>query len=251
MAELSIWGYRPGHSRLHTLDTRLKLALLAAFSLTVLKAGLTGLLFLSSGLLIPALYIRLPLKAALYEMRYLALLLLFVFIARVLSTPGDILWQYKAIRISDAGLLAGALACGRLALIVAAGLVFTATTRPGAIRGAIRWYLSPLPFLPRARIATMLSLLIRFLPVVWGQARQTAMAQSARCIERRKNPIYRLKHFILPLFRRLFTGADELVLAMEARCYTDQRRDPPQRWRLQDSIIAGGATVFLVLPHLF
>jgi energy-coupling factor transporter transmembrane protein EcfT len=66
---------------------------------------------------------------------------------------------------------------------------------------------------------------VRFIPFIFEQAKKTAEAQRARGVENRKNPVYRLKMFGIPLMRRIFERADKLVLAMEARCYSENRTD--------------------------
>jgi energy-coupling factor transporter transmembrane protein EcfT len=55
------------------------------------------------------------------------------------------------------------------------------------------------------------------------QARETSTAQKARCIENRKNPIYRTAIFSIPLLGKIFNNADRISMAMEARCYSDIR----------------------------
>jgi len=93
-----------------------------------------------------------------------------------------------------------------------------------------------IPFIPAKRIATMMSLIIRFMPVLLGQAKETADAQRARGVENRKNPLYRLKKLLIPLMRRTFTTADKLAVAMEARCYSENRTDPGLSCGIKDWI---------------
>jgi energy-coupling factor transporter transmembrane protein EcfT len=104
--------------------------------------------------------------------------------------------------------------------------LFVSTTRPSEIKAAVEWFLNPIPFVSGKRLATMLSLVMRFIPVILNQARETAAAQKARCVENRKNPVYRLIRLGSPLIRRTFERADKLAVAMEARCYTENRTDP-------------------------
>jgi energy-coupling factor transporter transmembrane protein EcfT len=61
-------------------------------------------------------------------------------------------------------------------------------------------------FIPGKRIATMMSLTTRFVPVILNQANETAEAQRARGVENRKNPVYRLIRLGIPLIRRTFEG---------------------------------------------
>ena len=116
--------------------------------------------------------------------------------------------------------------CWRLLLVVFMGVLLMATTRTADIRAALVWYLKPIPFVNEKMAATMVGLVVRFLPVILFQAGEIADAQRARGIERRKNPLIRLMRFTIPLFRRVFLSADELVAAMQARCYNEHRTLP-------------------------
>ena len=144
----------------------------------------------------------------------------------MVTTPGDVLLEFKSYSVTRQGILSGALICWRLTIIVLLGFVFVFTTRSLEIKAAVEWVLKPLAFIPGKRIATMMSLTTRFVPVILNQASETAEAQRARCVANRKNPVYRLIWLGIPLIRRTFERADKLAVAMEARCYTENRTDP-------------------------
>jgi energy-coupling factor transporter transmembrane protein EcfT len=165
-------------------------------------------------------------KSFLREIRYFLILMLIILIAHALSTKGTMVFQLYFLSISMHGLYEGALICWRLFLVVLVGLLFVSTTRPSEIKAAVEWFLNPIPFVSGKRLATMLSLVMRFIPVILDQARETAAAQKARCVENRKNPVYRLIRLGIPLIRRTFERADKLAVAMEARCYNENRTDP-------------------------
>jgi energy-coupling factor transporter transmembrane protein EcfT len=77
------------------------------------------------------------------------------------------------------------------------------------------------------------------LPVILLQGAEIADAQRARGVERRKNPLIRLIRFTIPLFRRVFLSADELAVAMQARCYSEQRTLPELCFTWRDSLAIG------------
>jgi len=226
MTELTAFSFRPGASLLHGLDVRFKLVFLVIISLASLKAAPLALCVLTFVLIGVIIDIRLPIKVIFKELRYFLILLLFVFIARMLTTPGSSLIQFKAVSVTLEGVYGGILVCWRLVIIIMIGLSFVATTRPSEIKAAIQWFLNPFPFIPAKRVATMMSLVIRFMPVILDQAKETADAQRARGVENRKNPVYRLRKLVIPLMRRTFESADKLAVAMEARCYSENRTDP-------------------------
>jgi len=194
---------------------------MALASITVLNASTWSLLAMSSVVVVLCLYIGLPLLSAARELRYFFILLLMVFVARVLSTPGEPLFQIGFITIGNKGLVEGAIVCWRFLLVVALGLVFISTTRVSEIKRSVAWFFQPVPGVPEKRVATMLGLIVRFIPVIFKKAGEVTMAQHARCIGSRKNPFFRLKIFTIPLLRSVFRDAGNLAMAMEARCYSE------------------------------
>ena len=226
MAELTAFGYFSGNSLLHSLDSRFKLLFIAVLNLVSLNLNFAALGIISILLLGFIIYSRLPLYAMFKELRYFFILLAFVFAARALSTVGDPLLDFKLFTVSHQGLSEGLLVCWRLALVVLLAFTMITTTRPSDIKAAVQWYLKPIPFIPEKKVAIMMGLILRFVPVIFDQAAETAEAQKARCVQNRKNPVYRLIKLGFPLLRRTFERADDLVAAMEARGFTENRTDP-------------------------
>ena len=210
---------------LHRLDARFKIAFVIFISLVGLNASLRSLGFLTLILLGIILRTRLPLISGLKEIRYFLILLLLIFVARVLATDGIPLIDLNYVTVSMQGIYNGILVCWRLALIVMLGFAFISTTPPATIKAAVQWFLKPVPLIPEKKVAVMMGLILRFLPVIFNQAGATAAALKARAVENRKNPVYRLTKFGFPLMRRIFERADDLVIALEARAFTEHRTD--------------------------
>ena len=226
MSELSVLHYRSGSSYFHRMDARFKLLGLALLSMAGLQAGPIGLGVLSFLILAVFALIRLPAWNLARELRYLLVLLAFVWVARALSTPGDTAMEIAGLQFSRQGLYEGGLICWRLLMITCMGAILVYATRSSDIRWAVEWFLRPVPLIPARRISVMIGLIIRFLPVILDQARATAEAQKARGMENRKNPVFRLIKFAVPLFRRTFENADRLAVAMDARCFSEERTGP-------------------------
>jgi energy-coupling factor transporter transmembrane protein EcfT len=247
MAELTAFYYRSGTSALHRLDVRMKLILLALFSVACLHLSFTGLLSAGLLLLAAAAVARALPSVHSGELRWLGLLLSFVLIARAVSTEGIPVFSIWAVTVTREGLVDGVRTCLRLALVIWISSVFVTTTRPSSIKAGVQWFLKPLPFIPAERVGTMLSLLVRFIPLIAEQISRTSEAQRARAVENRRNPLYRLVTFGIPLMRRIFETSDRLALAMEARCYTESRTNPEIRASAQDWAISGVASVLIML----
>lgn len=221
MGSISSFHYQPGNTPVHRLDTRFKLILMAFTSLAVLNGSAAALAVISVGACLVSLSTRLNLLAAARDLRYLALLLAVVFAARAIFTPGPPLFQIWFLKVGWAGIADGALVCWRFLLVVVAGLLFIATTRVADIKRSVAWFFRPVPGIPERRMATMLGLLVRFIPVIFARAKEVSAAQHARCVGRRRNPLYRLRVYALPLLRGVFQDAEHLALAMEARAYAE------------------------------
>jgi energy-coupling factor transporter transmembrane protein EcfT len=240
MAELNVLGFHAGDSVLHKLDVRFKLLFVVVISLSSLKAFVPSLSLLTLVLMVALMSAGLSLKTALKDLRYVFWLLLFVFMARSLSVPGSSVIEFKSVSVTREGLYEGAIVCWRLVIVIMTGLSFVLTTRSSEIKAAVEWMLKPFPWVPAKRIAIMLSLIVRFIPLIFEQAKKTTEAQRARGVENRKNPVYRLKMFGIPLMRRVFERADNLALAMEARCYSENRTDSLLSSDIRDWIALAG-----------
>jgi biotin transport system permease protein len=236
MSELNVLGFKTGDSMLHRLDVRFKLIFFGLISVSSLKADIFSLSLLTIMLAAALIHAGLPIKSALKDLRYIFLLLLFVFIARSVSVPGSPVIQIKTISVTREGLYEGAVVCWRLVIVIMTGLSFVLTTRPSEIKAAVEWILKPFPGVPEKKVATMMSLTVRFIPIIFDEAKETLAAQRARGVENRKNPIYRLKMLGIPMMRRTFERADNIGLAMAARCYSENRTDPRLSCRARDWI---------------
>jgi energy-coupling factor transporter transmembrane protein EcfT len=226
MAELTALSFQPGTSLLHQLDVRFKLLFLILISLVSLGGGFTGLGILTGLVTVLIIHCRFPLKSGFKEFRFFLIFLVLILVARMLTTPGTALIEINSIAITRPGLISGVLICWRLVIIALVGFLFVFATPSSEIKAAVEWFLKPAAFIPGKRVATMMGLIARFIPVILNQAKETAEAQRARCVEYRKNPLYRLVRLGLPLIRRTFEQADRLIIAMEARCYSENRTDP-------------------------
>ena len=234
----------PRHGRV--LDVRLKLILMAGVSVVGLRLGFASLSMLMALLIILFSFIRPTARVHFSELRWVFFLLALVFIARVFSTDGTPLVAFGPVAVTREGLREGTLVCLRLVLVFTVGAAFIATTRSAEIKAGVQWFLKPVPWVPAERVATMLSLVARFMPVILEQAARTSDAQRARAGENRRSPIHRLTAFGIPFMRRTFEIADNLAVAMEARCYSETRTDPDLTTGRKDWVFFG-TTVALIL----
>lgn len=224
MAYRLVFHYFPGRSNLHRWDARCKFPALLALSFATLHMDMPKLVILTGLLGAALISIRLPLRSFLQDVKSWGLFLLFILLLQVLfpsgpdpTPPGPPF--FHAIQPAI-------LTCWRLGLLLCYAALFTSVTRSRELQEALIWFMNPLPFFPGRRIALMVALTMRFLPLLLDQWEEVRTAIRSRMGERRKNPIVRAKCASLPLFRRSLIRADELALALAARGY---REDLPLR----------------------
>ena len=245
MGELSTIGFKPGRSTLHGLDPRTKLAMLMGLSVVSAWSHFFFLSMLSVILLVLFHAADLKLMRLFREIRYFLFFLLFVFCVRAATFEER--WMPV---VSWPSAVDGLLVCWRLLVVVWMGILLVATTRIAHIRAALVWFFKPIPLVDERMLATMVGLVVRFLPVILFQASEISDAQRSRGIEQRKNPLVRLIKFSIPLFRRVFLCADELTMAMQARCYSENRTLPELSFCRLDGWAMGAGVLLCLLAFI-
>lgn len=229
---MMLFHFAAGNSALHRIDGRFKLLALALLSITCLNGGFITLAVLS--LLAAVSAAAAGGRRLLPSPRYVLLLCSLVLLVRGLTTPGEPI--VGSFPLTVEGLTEGIRLGWRLLLLMSFGSLLAATTRASQIQDAARWILRPVPYVREGRIATMIGLVVRFIPLVLGEAGETLLAQRARCVENRKNPLPRIVALVLTVLRRSFVRAEGVAMAMEARCYGDGNesvialRSTPRDW---------------------
>jgi energy-coupling factor transporter transmembrane protein EcfT len=247
MAELNVFGYQAGQSLAHRLDVRVKLVDLLLLTSAVVAASPSAMGPLTLGAVLLWGALRMPLRPLGHEMRAFLLFLALIFATRALSTPGDPVLAWGGLVVTREGLWQGALVVWRLLMILALGLIFIRTTRPVDLKGAVQWLLGPVPFVPAAKAATMVGLIVRFIPVLHLQILETRSALAARAGVRRPLSLRRARYLVLPTMRRVVLAADQLALAMTARNYSENRTGPSFRFESSDALallLAGAVLAF-------
>jgi energy-coupling factor transporter transmembrane protein EcfT len=225
MADLVPFAYMDGHSILHQLDVRVKLAVLCFLSMFLFESGVIPCFVYFFLLLFFLKKVGIGFLSLIKRLKLFFFLIFFIFLARAMSAEGAALFAFSGFVISLEGLQEGGLMAFKFFLIMISGILFAATTRTGSIKSAVQWFLRPVPFVPEKRLGIMFSLALNFIPVIFRQAQNLSDARKARCAYMRKNPVKNIINLVLPLLRKVFLYAEHLSFAMEARCYSDDRTD--------------------------
>jgi len=227
MRSITLGHYLPGNSLLHKLDPRVKLlSLLILIVALFLVKTFWGFILFASFILIIFAGSQLPWRYFLRGLKPILYIVLFTLILHFLFTKGgQVYWRLGAITIEEAGVYLGAFMTLRLVLLVVTTLLVTLTTSPIAFADGIEFLLRPFRRLgiPGHEIAMMMTIALRFIPTLMEESDKIRKAQMARGADFETGNIFRrarnLIPLLVPLFVSAFRRADELAVAMEARCY--------------------------------
>lgn len=226
ISDIMLGQYLPGDSILHRLDPRSKIIATFIFISSIFLADgyasygvLTAFVVLATALgkISPRLMIR--------SVRPLWVILAFTLVIHMLTTSGTVLYSAKFITITQEGLRQGLMMSMRLILLILMSSLLTFTTSPIALTDGIETLLGPFKRigLPAHELAMMMTIALRFIPTLLEETERIMKAQMARGADfSTGNPIRRAKSMVpllVPLFISAFRRADELAIAMEARCY--------------------------------
>ena len=131
--------------------------------------------------------------------------------------------------------------------------LLTFTTKPISLTDGIERLLGPLARIgvPTHEIAMMMSIALRFIPTLLEETDKIMKAQQARGADFESgNLMARAKSLIpilVPLFVSAFRIAQDLAMAMEARCY----RGGKGRTRMHEMRFRGNDYAMLILLLLF
>jgi energy-coupling factor transport system permease protein len=223
--DITIGQYLAVPTYLHRTDPRLKVvAVVAGVVMVFVYSGWALLAF--AGLLVAImLAVRLPILPILKSLRTVWVIVLVTFLLQIFLTPGEVVWHWGFLDVTDTGLYNGVVFSSRVVLLVVLLAMLTMTTPPLKLADGLESLLKPLNHLkvPVARVTTVVSIALMFIPNILEQSRKLIRAQMARGADfESANVLRRVKDIVpvlVPLFVKVFHDADELALAMDARCY--------------------------------
>lgn len=248
MAGPNPFEFTQGRTSLHTLDPRCKLFLVSLVSVGAASSGPAATFAGSALLLVMVSRIGISPLALVRQLKYFLVFLGLIVLIRGATEEAPPLAGLPGMILSAEGLGHGGVIALRFFLIMLLGLLMSATTRPSDLRAAVQWFLAPVPLVPEKRVGILISLTLRFLPLILSQADEIRQAIRARCGHCRKNPVKRIAVLSLGLLGKTFQTADSMALAMEARCYTENRTDPaPVPGGREPAALVLGTGMFLVL----
>ena len=224
--DITLGQYYAAESWIHKLDPRLKIiaVLLYIVSLFVVR-DFIGFIIAAFVLEIVIIISRIPLSYILRGMKPVMLIICFTLIVNLFTIPGDVIAHIWKFTITIQGVRTAAFMGIRLTLLIIGSSLLTFTTRPINLTDGIEALLSPFKKLglPAHELAMMMSIALRFIPTLLEETDKIMKAQQARGADFETGNILRrakaLIPILVPLFISAFRIAQDLAMAMEARCY--------------------------------
>ena len=226
LKDITLGQFFPGDSLLHRLDPRTKIVLLFFFLAAIFvfdsPLAYAALTAFTAALIAVS---RVPLLLMLKALKPLSWIIAFTFVIHLVSTPGDAFFHVWLFDLTWQGAAKGFFIALRLALLILLSALLTYTTSPLALTDALETLMQPAKRVgvPAHEIAMMMTIALRFVPTLIEEADKIMKAQQARGADFTEGSVIeRVKGFVpvlVPLFISAFRRADDLALAMEARCY--------------------------------
>ncbi len=257
MAETTIGQYYPKNSIVHKLDPRVKLfgTLVYTVSLFLIRQ-MMDFVFVFLCLMIVVALSKIPFLKIIKGIRGIIFIVLFGMIFNLFFIKeGQILFEYRFLKITDTGLYTSLFVAIRLVLLVMGTSIMTLATTPTDLCDGLEKSFSPLKKIrvPVHEIAMIMSLSLRFIPMLMDESERIVKAQKARGADfGGRNVFKRVAAYIpviVPLFVSAMNRAVDLATAMEARCYSGGNRTKlhPLKYKRTDYIAYAVIVLYLVV----
>ena len=246
LRDITIGQYYPSNSIIHKLDPRVKLFWTLIYIIS-LFLGQNILIYTIAGLFLFACIraSKVPVKFILRGLKAVFMLLMFSVIFNIFLTDGEVLFQIWKIRVTKEGIYIAAAMAVRLVFLIMGSSLMTLTTTPNDLTDGLEKSLGFLKVIriPVHEISMMMSIALRFIPILLEETDKIMKAQIARGADfENGNLIQKVKNMVpllVPLFISAFRRANDLAMAMEARCYhggDNRTQMKPLKYKKRDHI---------------
>ena len=226
LKDITIGQYFPGETIIHRLDPRIKILTIMMFIISLFFVNSFFPYIFVVGFILLTIYLsKIPIKFIIKGLRPLMFIILITFAINVFMTKGEVLWEIGPLVVTKEGLSQASFMALRLVFLVTGTSLLTLTTSPISLTDGIEELLKPFTKmgLPSHELAMMMTIALRFIPTLLEETDKIMKAQMARGADFESGNILRraqnLVPLLVPLFVNAFRRADELAIAMEARCY--------------------------------
>lgn len=216
-------NYITGNSFIHKMHPVLKLLLffIIFILLIMINHSYIYLIFILF-MIITGWIIKLPILKLVYSIRFFFWILSFTILFNLFLSPGNVIFSIGSLNATQDGLKIGLYYTLRILTIIISAGIFAMTTSPEEFEEAVVFVLYPLKKIkfPLGEFTLILSLTLRFVPIITFETRRIILAQKLRGAKFNGNIIQRIKALssvIIPLIYSLFKRVDEITFVMESR----------------------------------
>ncbi len=224
--DITIGQYYPSDSVLHRLDPRVKLIGTFLFIVSLfLFNSLYGYIVVTIFLVTIIKLSKVPFRFIAKGMKAIVVLMLFMMFFNLFFTPGNTIFELWILKITDNGLRQAVFMGIRLIFLILGSSLMTFTTTPNQLTDGLEKIMKPLNRIkvPVHEISMMMSIALRFIPILLEETDKIMKAQMARGADFESGGVMKraksLIPLLVPLFVSAFRRANDLAMAMEARCY--------------------------------
>ena len=265
MRDITIGQFYPADSVIHRLDPRVKLIGTFAFLISLFVGkGIPAYAIATVFLAVVIKLSKVPFKMILKGLKAIIIILLVTVSFNLFLTDGEILFQISFLKITREGVSVAFFMALRLIYLVVGASLMTLTTTPNDLTDGLESVLAPLNKIkvPVHEISMMMSIALRFIPILMEETDRIMKAQKARGADfENGNLIQKAKAMVpllVPLFISAFRRANDLAMAMEARCYRGgegRTKMKPLHYEKRDytayAILAVYLVVMIVVSRVF
>lgn len=226
LRDITLGQYYPADSPIHKLDPRVKLfgTMVFIISLFVFR-GFPALILAAIFLLCVIKVSKVPFKFIVKGLKTIIILMSVMALFNIFMTPGTELVKFWIFTITYEGIKNAVLMMVRLSFLIVGTSVMTLTTTPNQLTDGLERSFRPLAkiHVPVHEIAMMMSIALRFIPILIEETDKIMKAQMARGADFESGSLMKkakaMIPLLVPLFVSAFRRANDLAMAMEARCY--------------------------------
>jgi energy-coupling factor transport system permease protein len=257
LRDITVGQYYPTTSFVHKLDPRFKILCAFAYITSLFMVdALTSYLIVLGFLGVAVHFSKVPIRYMLRGLKPIMFIIIFAFTINIFLTPGEVLVKFGFIKITLQGVIQALFMALRLIFLILGTSLLTLTTSPIELTDGLERLLGPLKKMgvPAHELAMMMTIALRFIPTLLEETDKIMKAQMARGADFESgNVVARAKSLIpllVPLFISAFRRADELAMAMEARCYRggeNRTRLKVLKYTYRDIVALGGFAVYIAV----
>ncbi len=255
LRDITLGQYYQAESVIHSLDPRTKLTgtfvfILSLFIFKSAAATLVATVFLISVIKLS----NVPFKFMIRGMKSIFFILMVTVVFNLFLTPGVALVSFFGFTITDEGLRIAFFTGIRLIFLIIGSSIMTLTTTPNNLTDGLEAIMNPLKLfrVPVHELAMMMTIALRFIPILMEETDKIIKAQEARGADFETGGILKrakaLIPILVPLFVSAFRRANDLAMAMEARCYRGgegRTKMKPLVYRKRDFIAYAVLVIYL------